>query len=78
MDTYFGPLSQEWCVYFYALSLVFAIMFVFSIVSILSFALMNARKINLMFIVNSILILFNIFLGYLANRLLNTMCVRTL
>lgn len=78
MDTYFGPIGQEWCVYFYALSVIFGVMFAFSAVSIASFALMNIKKVNLMFIVNSALVLFNIFLAYLANRLLNTMCVRTL
>jgi hypothetical protein len=78
MDTYFGPLGQEWCVYFYLLSIIFGVMFAFSAVSIVSFAVMNTKKINMMFVVNSSLVLFNIFLAYLANRLLNTMCMRTL
>jgi hypothetical protein len=78
MDAYFGPLGQEWCVYFYILSIIFGVMFVFSALSIASFATMNFKKVNLMFVVNSGLVLFNIFLAYLANRLLNTMCVRTL
>jgi hypothetical protein len=78
MDTYFGPLGQEWCVYFYLLSVIFGVMFAFSAVSIVSFAVMNTKKINMMFVVNSSLVLFNIFLAYLANRLLNTMCMRTL
>jgi hypothetical protein len=78
MDAYFGPLGQEWCVYFYVLSVIFGVMFAFSAISIVSFAVMNAKKVNLMFVVNSALVLFNIFLAYLANRLLNTMCVRTL
>jgi hypothetical protein len=31
-----------------------------------------------MFVANSIMILFNAFLAYLVNRLLNTMCVKSL
>jgi hypothetical protein len=39
---------------------------------------MNSKKVNSMFIVNSIMVLLNSFLAYLANRLLNTMCVKTI
>jgi hypothetical protein len=31
-----------------------------------------------MFIINSLLVLSNTFLAYLANRLLNTMCVKSI
>ena len=78
MDQYFGPLPREYCVYFYALSIVFGIMFAMSAVSIAYFMITHIKKVNLMFIVNSVLILLNSFLAYLANRLLHTMCVKSI
>ena len=76
MDSYFGPLGQEYCIYFYALSIIFGVTFVFSAISIVSFMLMHHKKVDVMFIVNAALVLFNSFLAYLANRLLHTMCVK--
>ena len=78
MNSYFGPLGQEYCVYFYALSIIFGVTFVFSAISIASFIVMHHKKVDVMFIVNSALVLFNSFLAYLANRLLHTMCVKTI
>jgi len=78
MDQYFGPLPREYCVYFYVLSIVFGIMFVISGVSIAYFMITHIKKVNTMFIVNSVFILFNSFLAYLANRLLHSMCVKSI
>ena len=78
MNSYFGPLGQEYCVYFYALSIIFGVTFVFSAISIASFIVLHHKKVDVMFIVNSALVLFNSFLAYLANRLLHTMCVKTI
>lgn len=78
MDQYFGPLPREYCVYFYALSIVFGIMFVMSAISIAYFMITHIKKVNTMFIVNSVFILLNSFLAYLANRLLHTMCVKSI
>jgi hypothetical protein len=78
MNKYFGPLPREYCVYFYALSIIFGVMFVMSVISISYFMITHVKKINTMFIVNSIFILFNSFLAYLANRLLHTMCVKSI
>ena len=78
MDQYFGPLPREYCIYFYALSIAFGIMFVVSAVSIGYFMITNIKKVNKMFVVNSIFILLNSFLAYFANRLLHTMCVKAI
>ena len=78
MDQYFGPLPREYCVYFYALSIVFGVMFLMSVVSIAYFMITHIKKVNTMFIVNSIFILLNSFLAYLVNRLLHTMCVKAI
>jgi len=78
MDQYFGPLPREYCIYFYALSIFFGFTFVMSALSIAIFMLTNFKKVNVMFIVNSMFILLNSFLVYLANRLLHTMCVKSI
>jgi hypothetical protein len=78
IDQYFGPLPREYCVYFYALSIVFGILFVISIISIAYFMITHIKKVNTMFIVNSVFILLNTFLAYLSNRLLHTMCVKSI
>jgi hypothetical protein len=78
MNQYFGPLSREYCIYFYALSIIFGIIFAMSVVSIAYFMVTHIKKVNMMFIVNSVLILLNSFLAYFANRLLHTMCVKAI
>jgi len=78
LNMYFGPLPREYCVYFYALSIFFGIGFLFSAISILYFALTHFKKLNVMFIVNAALVLLNTFLAYLVNRLLHTMCVKSI
>lgn len=77
MNYYFGPLSREYCVYFYYLSVIFGLMFAFTAMSAIYVMMFHSRKVNKMFIVNTVLVLSNLFLGYFANRLLNTMCVRS-
>lgn len=78
MDSYFGPLGKEYCIYFYILSIIFGVTFVLSAISIGSFMVMHSKKVDMMFIVNAFMVLFNTFLAYLSNRLLNTMCVKTI
>ena len=78
MNDYFGPLGKEYCAYFYFLSIFFGITFVLSALSIVSFLIFQHKKVNTMFAINSFFILFNTFLAYLVNRLMNTMCVKTL
>jgi hypothetical protein len=78
MNDYFGPLGKEYCVYFYVLSIIFGVTFIFSAISIASFIVMNHKKVNAMFIINSFFILLNTFLAYLVNRIMNAMCVKSL
>jgi hypothetical protein len=78
LNQYFGPLSRDYCVYFYTLSIIFGIMFVVTLISILVFVFTNMKKVNTMFIINSLFMLMNSFLAYIANRLLHTMCVKSL
>jgi hypothetical protein len=38
--------------------------------------IMHFNKVNTTFVINSLMVLFNTFLAYIANRLLHTMCVK--
>lgn len=78
MNSYFGPLGKEYCVYFYIWSIFFGILFVSSFISIITFIVMHHKKVDLMFIGNSCIILLNLFIVYLSNRLLHTMCIKSI
>ena len=78
MNTYFGPLGEEYCVYFYALSIFFGIAFVLSVISVVTYTLMHYNKINMSFLIHTFFLLLNSFLAYLVNRLLHTMCMKSL
>jgi len=74
MTTYFGPLSREYCAYFYFMSILFFVFFILSIIGVLSAVFMKGKKMDFMFIVNSSMLILNTLLAYFVNRLLNTMC----
>jgi hypothetical protein len=72
---YFGPLSKEYCLYFYALSIFFGVMFVVALLILLFSLFKFYKKVNTMVVINMAALLANIFLAYFVNRLLHTMCV---
>ena len=78
MNTYFGPLGEEYCVYFYALSVFFGIAFVLTLISTVTYMLMHVNKINMSFLMHTFFILLNSFLAYLVNRLLHSMCMKAM
>ena len=78
MNTYFGPLGEEYCVYFYALSIFFGIAFVLTLISTVTYMFMHVNKINMSFLMHTFFILLNSFLAYLVNRLLHSMCMKAM
>lgn len=78
MNTYFGPLGEEYCVYFYALSIFFGLAFVLSVISVVTYMFTNFNKINMNFLIHTFFLLLNSFLAYLVNRLLHTMCMKSI
>lgn len=78
MNTYFGPLGEEYCIYFYALSIFFGIAFVLSVISVVIYMFTHVNKINMNFIIHTFFLLLNSFLAYLVNRLLHTMCMKSI
>lgn len=77
MNDYFGPLGPEYCLYFYILSIIFGIFFVMTLFSTLSYGIFNFKKLNSLYFINSVFMLVNSFLAYLVNRLLHTMCIKS-
>jgi hypothetical protein len=78
MDRFFGPLSKEYCNYFYIVSIIFAISFVFIIISILYLMVTNIKKFDMSLTISSLSSLISLLAAYLVNRLLYTMCVKTI
>ena len=78
MNTYFGPLNKEWCIYFQILSMFFLFMFVTSAISVVILGIKNIKKLNFMLVLHAIALLGNTLLAYFVNRLLHTMCLNSI
>jgi hypothetical protein len=78
METFFGPLDKNACLYFFIVTVLFFISFILLLLNELVFVVQNFRKMNMRMLVNGILILFNIFLAYFVNRLMYSMCTKSL
>ncbi len=78
MSTFFGPLDKQSCVYFLILSMIFFAMLVFAIITEIVFILKNLRTLDFRILSGGILLLFNAFIAYFINRLLYTICSKSL
>ena len=74
----FGPLPKGWCNYFYWFSVFFFITFVSALAAMFVLTIIEFKKINGMVILNWGIILLNSFVGYLANRIFYSMCIKSL
>ena len=73
----FGPLDKSACVYFFFITVFFFIVFTLLIAGELYFIIANYKYITLSALYQGgYSYLFNIFLVYLTNRLLFTMCTK--
>jgi hypothetical protein len=78
MKTYFGPLDKSSCRYFLILTIFFFVALVLTLLSEIMFLFKNFKQLNLRVFSSGILIVFNLFIAYFVNRLLYTMCSKTL
>jgi hypothetical protein len=78
MNTFFGPLDKGACVYFLIICGLFLFALIVILFSELLFLVKNFKNLNFRVVSNGILILFNVFLAYFVNRLLYTMCTKSL
>lgn len=72
MDYLFGPLNEEYCIWFYALSIFWFVYLV--LVLILSIYFGITKKTNMFYWINVLAISLGYFFFYFQNRLLHTMC----
>jgi len=78
METYFGPLTKDACVYFFILSVIFFIILCLTIVAQIYVAMTSFKQLKLFMILPGLLTLFNIFIVYFLNRLFYSMCIKSL
>ena len=81
MATFFGPLNKDSCFYFLFISILFFIALVLVLASEVLFiflSLYRGRKITVREFRYGLLILVNMFIVYFVNRLLYTMCSKSL
>lgn len=78
MDKLFGPLGKEWCVYFYILSIVAYVAFILAVFGLGGYLVARYDKLNSNHVFNLAIIIVNTFFVYIGQRLLHTMCVRSL
>lgn len=75
---FFGPLDKSACLYFYLLTFFFFGLLVITLLSELMFVVKNYKSLNLNMFTKGVLIFTNIFIAYFVNRLMYTMCVKSL
>ena len=78
MTTYFGPLNKVWCDYFLFLSMIMFALLVIAIFVEIVFLFKHYKTLDGRIIMNGVFMLVNAFLAYIVNRLLYTMCVKSL
>jgi hypothetical protein len=78
ISMFFGPLNKSSCFYFLILTIIFFIGLVLLIFSEILFIIQNLNKLDFKTISSGVILLFNIFIAYFVNRLLYTMCSKSL
>jgi len=78
MTMFFGPLDNQSCIYFLLISMIFFAVLIFTIIAEIMFIFKRYKEINLTMITSGVLLLFNAFIAYFVNRLLYTMCKKSL
>ena len=78
MQNYFSPLDKGACVYFFIITMIFFVLLVIALGTEILYLIKHFKDLNIKIISNGIILLFNIFLAYFVNRLLYSMCVKSL
>lgn len=78
MARFFGPLDKGACVYFLIISVLFFISLVILLGNEVLYIIQNLGRLNYRLISSGLIILFNVFVAYFVNRLLYTMCNKSL
>jgi len=73
MQNLFGPLSKQYCLYFYLLSIICFVYFIIIIVMTLFIGITKRKDLDFYFYMFASALAYGIF--YFQNRILHTMCV---
>ena len=76
MDMLFGPLTREFCLYYYGFSVFFYVLFV--IVTLFAFYSLFSKKFSFGLLLSLFMGCFTYFLAYFVSRLSYSMCVGSL
>jgi hypothetical protein len=74
----FTPLDKKYCNYFYYLSVISYFVLIFLVLSFVLMAVFHFKKLDLYISLNFISIIISTFLAYFVNRLMYSMCVKSL
>jgi hypothetical protein len=74
----FGPLDKSACVYFLFFTVFFFVIFLCVLGAEMLMIVRNFKRLNGRVVVNGLAMLFNVFIAYFVNRLLYTMCNKSL
>ena len=78
LNTFFGPLNKNSCIYFLLVSVIFFTVLVLALIIELVYIIRNIKNLNMRTFINPMLMFFYLFIGYLVNRILYTMCSNSL
>ncbi len=78
LDSFFAPLNKSSCTYFLITTLLFFVLLILILAYEIFFALSNYNRLTFKMISNGVIIAFNAFLAYFVNRLLYSMCSKSL
>lgn len=78
LSKYFTPLDKGACAYFLIISMIFFVALVLVFLAEVLFVFKNYKELNFKLFTNGVLMLFNIFIAYFVNRLLYSMCSKSL
>lgn len=73
-----GPLDKQSCIYFFVLAAFFLVVLIATLLSEIYFIITHYKELNRRLMMNGILMLFNVFVAYFVNRLLYSMCSKSL
>jgi hypothetical protein len=77
-DYFFTPLNNNSCTYFLITTIIFFVMLILILAAEIFYAISNYNSITFKMFSNGIVIIFNIFIAYFVNRLLYSMCSKSL
>jgi len=78
LNTFFGPLTKESCIYFLFLTVFFFTFLILILFIELFYIIKNFKELSFRKLTNGFILLFNLLIGYFINRLLYTMCSKSL